>query len=277
MVIGVARRARSRTGVFQPQQLVEKLNQCYNEAVALVNDQGVIPHRPAPDLVKDEVDALRERLAVSERLLEAARAMSTKLDPLEATENITYQACQVLKADRATIYTLDQATNELVLYVAQGAQDIRVPVGVVRTRLPMHYSTPTADSDLANASQGIAGSVAETGRLINVIDAYEDPRFDQEHDRKTGYKTDSILCGPIRGRTGEVLGVIQAINKQSGRFTAFDEDVLETLAAQAGIILQNSMLFQEAEKSRDRVCYYARARLQHVNAARGSQQQLVCV
>lgn len=103
------------------------------------------------------------------------------------------------------------------------------------------------------SAQGIAGSVAETGRLINVTDAYEDPRFDQEHDRKTGYKTDSILCGPIRGRTGEVLGVIQAINKESGRFTAFDEDVLETLAAQAGIILQNSMLFQEAERSRDRV------------------------
>lgn len=69
---------------------------------------------------------------MSERLLEAARAMSTKLDPLEATENITYQACQVLKADRATIFTLDKATNELVLYVAQGAQDIRVPMGVVR-------------------------------------------------------------------------------------------------------------------------------------------------
>ena len=75
-------------------------------------------------------------------------------------------------------------------------------------------------------------------------------------DRRTGYKTDSILCGPIRGRQGEVLGVLQAINKKTGRFTAFDEDVLETLAAQAGIILQNSMLFQEAEKSRDRVTIY---------------------
>lgn len=264
LIVAVARRARTRTGIFQPQQLTERLSQCYNEAVALVNDQGVIPHRPAPDLVKDEVDALRERLAVSERLLEAARAMSTKLDPLEATENITYQACQVLKADRATIFTLDRTTNELVLYVAQGAQDIRVPVGVVRAAVP--YAPPQIETLVTGCralpfvtTQGIAGSVAATGRLINVTDAYEDPRFDQEHDRRTGYKTDSILCGPIRGRTGEVLGVIQAINKQSGRFTAFDEDVLETLAAQAGIILQNSMLFQEAERSRDRVRVIATA------------------
>ena len=58
--------------------------------------------------------------------------MSTKLDPLEATENITYQACQVLNADRATIFTVDDQAQELVLYVAQGANNIRVPMGVVR-------------------------------------------------------------------------------------------------------------------------------------------------
>ena len=44
--------------------MTEKLRDCYNDAVALVNDQGVIPHRPAADLIKDEVDSLRERLNV---------------------------------------------------------------------------------------------------------------------------------------------------------------------------------------------------------------------
>ena len=77
----------------------------------------------------------------------------------------------------------DQATNELVLCVAEGAKNIRVPVG-----------------------QGIAGSVAATGETINIVDAYADPRFSSAADKATGYRTTTILCMPIKALSGQIVG-----------------------------------------------------------------------
>ena len=65
---------------------------------------------------------------------------------------------------------------------------------------------------------GIAGSVAETGETLNVHEAYKDPRFNATIDEQTGYKTRSILCMPICIR-GQVIGVVQMINKIGGNFT----------------------------------------------------------
>jgi signal transduction protein with GAF and PtsI domain len=76
------------------------------------------------------------------------------LDPLQATDNIVTETCRILDCDRATIFTTDFATQELVLKVAEGAKDIRLPLG-----------------------QGIAGAVAASGQTINIPDAYADPRF----------------------------------------------------------------------------------------------------
>jgi GAF domain-containing protein len=102
----------------------------------------------------------------------------------------------------------------------------------------------------------------------------QDDRFDQAVDAETGYRTHSILCGPIQDRTGKVIGVLQAINKrgQDGAavFTSSDEEILSNLAqqvhspriaylrilkhvSQAGIILQNAALFTESQQARERV------------------------
>ena len=65
---------------------------------------------------------------------------------------------------------------------------------------------------------GIAGQVALTGEVLNIEDAYSDPRFNRTVDQLTGYHTHSILCMPIFIR-GSVIGVVQMVNKHSGRFT----------------------------------------------------------
>jgi GAF domain-containing protein len=64
---------------------------------------------------------------------------------------------------------------------------------------------------------GIAGYVAETGETLNVHDAYNDPRFNPSIDEQTGYTTRAILCMPICIR-GQVIGVVQMINKTEGAF-----------------------------------------------------------
>jgi cGMP-specific 3',5'-cyclic phosphodiesterase, invertebrate len=60
--------------------------------------------------------------------------------------------------------------------------------------------------------------VAETKEMVNIKDAYNDPRFSSEIDLKTGYKTNHILSLPICNYEGEVIGVAQIINKTNGTF-----------------------------------------------------------
>ena len=95
---------------------------------------------------------------------------------------------------------------------------------------------------------GIAGLVAITGQVLNIQDAYTDPRFDQRTDQKTGYKTRCILGMPVKNQAGDVLGVIQTMNKAEGPFDANDIEQLESLAAIVAISLENAMLFDEQER-----------------------------
>lgn len=64
---------------------------------------------------------------------------------------------------------------------------------------------------------GIAGTVAETKTIINLKDAYSDPRFNNAIDLRTGYKTRSILSLPILNYEGDIIGVAQIINKTTGK------------------------------------------------------------
>jgi K+-sensing histidine kinase KdpD len=96
---------------------------------------------------------------------------------------------------------------------------------------------------------GIAGHVAKTGEIINIKDAYNDDRFDPTTDKKTGYRTRSILCMPIRepvkkkGQKGDVIGVLQILNRKDGVFTDEDEDLLTSLCSQVAISLVNARLY----------------------------------
>ncbi|MGF1468263.1 MAG: GAF domain-containing protein, partial [Sandaracinaceae bacterium] len=88
-----------------------------------------------------------------------------------------------------------------------------------------------------------AGWVARTGRMLNIKDAYQDVRFDAEWDRRTGYRTRSTICVPMKNRHGRTLGVVQVLNKRSGPFTDEDEGLLTALATQAGVSIENGKLF----------------------------------
>lgn len=69
---------------------------------------------------------------------------------------------------------------------------------------------------------GIAGCVAETKDIVNIKDAYNDPRFNSDIDLKTGYKTNIILSMPICNYEGDVIGVAQIINKTNGETIEID-------------------------------------------------------
>jgi adenylate cyclase len=133
-----------------------------------------------------------------------------------------------LNADRSSLFLYDPETKELYSRVMQGNSmgEVRFP------------------SDL-----GIAGSVFTSGEAeIITADAYDNKRFNQDVDRRTGYRTINILCVPIRNKSREVIGVTQVLNKRAGDFDVEDQHLLEGLAQQAAAALENARLFEKVER-----------------------------
>ncbi|GIW43080.1 MAG: hypothetical protein KatS3mg077_0362 [Candidatus Binatia bacterium] len=144
-------------------------------------------------------------------------AFDSMLD--QVIEAFTFKVGQMTNADRATLFLLDAERGELWSKVARdGGRPLEI-------RIP--------------ASAGIAGHVISTGCLLNVADAYDDPRFHRGVDERTGYRTRSVLCVPIFSRKNEVVGVIQLLNKRDGTFDAADEQQVTSLAVNFGIILES--------------------------------------
>jgi Nif-specific regulatory protein len=143
---------------------------------------------------------------------------------------IAREAAQLLAADRASIFLLDREKGELWSQVALGSQPIRF-----------------------DARLGIAGSVIQTGEIINVKDAHNDPRFYKDLDARTGYRTRSLLALPLRNHSGEVIGAFQVLNKKGGMFIADDEEIAKALAAQAAVAIETARLIEELQRHRDQL------------------------
>jgi hypothetical protein len=119
---------------YRPEQITDWLRNCYTEATALVDEHGIIHGKTvetAPQSLSEQIIELRRKVDGLGKLLDASATIST-LDPMQATDNIITETCRILDCDRATIFTVDSATQELVLCVAEGVKNIRVPIGQVR-------------------------------------------------------------------------------------------------------------------------------------------------
>ena len=158
-------------------------------------------------------------------LLEVARAIASERDLDVLLGVILRETTQVVDADRGTLFLIDPDTGELWSKIADGMgknAEIRFP-GTV----------------------GIAGHVASTGLTVLLQDAYDDPHFNRQVDRDTGYRTRSLLAVPMRTMRGEIVGVLQVLNKRHGPFDQDDADVLSALAGQAAAAIQNAIHHQE--------------------------------
>lgn len=97
--------------------------------------------------------------------------------------------------------------------------------------------------------QGIAGWVFRNRSPLIVDDPYCDPRFCQDVDRQTGFKTRGILCVPLINRKEDCIGTIQVLNKRRDAFSDEDQEMLTHVANQVTIALENSMIYEELKAS----------------------------
>ncbi len=157
-------------------------------------------------------------------LLEITAAISSELQLKPLLQKIMETVTSILNADRSTLFIYDDKNNELWSHVAQGleSKEIRIPT-----------------------NKGIAGHAFTHNETINILDAHTDPRFNPEIDRKTGYHTKSILCMPVTNKRGQVIGVVQVLNKRGGPFSDSDVRRLRAFSSQASVAIENAKLFDE--------------------------------
>lgn len=167
-----------------------------------------------------------------ELILNVARRLASSSDLHQILGMIIDALKVVLHADRASVFQYDADKHELFATRAHGlANDLRLP-----------------------ADRGIIGEAAKTRAIVNIPDAYADPRFNQEVDRKTGYRTRCLLTVPLLDFDSKLVGVAQVLNKDpefGGVFGEQDEVLAQHLADQAAMALKRaSLLDAEREKQR---------------------------
>jgi len=178
--------------------------------------------------VRRKEDQAREEIEIARThklhaLLELGQLIALDLQLKDMLLQISQKACEVMKADRCSIFLYDPQTNELWSTIALGmaGEVIRIP-----------------------SNAGLAGYCFQTGETINLEDVYTDERFNKQVDSDTGYRTQSLLCIPLFTRGGLRLGVIQLLNKNDGFFNKDDETFLQTYGNHASVFIEMAQLHQ---------------------------------
>ena len=140
----------------------------------------------------------------------------------------------VVSADRCTVWLLDEQKEILWTRVAHGVDRIEIP-----------------------RDKGIAGEVATTGEPLIINDPYNDPRFDKDVDKHTGYRTYGIIALPIRDSNGKMIGVVQVLNSLTPlkKFTTKDQQHLLLAASYAGNQLEAVLLQEEMDNTQKEIIF----------------------
>jgi HD-GYP domain-containing protein (c-di-GMP phosphodiesterase class II) len=218
---------------------------------------GVATHR-ALELLESKTRAeargrwvRRYRYELGE-LLQIARAMTTVRDVDQLLGVILEKSRFVTGADAGAIYIVERQGDRSVLRFKLTQND--------------SVSFDSREFTIPMSDRSIAGAAAVHKRALQIPDVYTLPadatfRFDPSFDQRTGYLTRSMIAQPLISQRGEVIGVIQLINKKrdpvaklvtrgqvEAQVVPFDErseELLGMLAAQAGVSLETAMLYGE--------------------------------
>jgi response regulator RpfG family c-di-GMP phosphodiesterase len=141
---------------------------------------------------------------------------------------------ELIVADRCTLWLLDEVKNELWTKVAHGMPEVRI-----------------------SANAGIVGHAISQKVPIIINDPYNDSRFNQEIDKKTGYKTRNIIAIPIKNSDDKIMGAYQAINKmtEADSFAKKDIDHLVLAASYSAKALESAALYKEIEDTQKEIIF----------------------
>lgn len=171
----------------------------------------------------------REKLAI---ILSFAAKIAQSKDIDTILFELASMGKNLIASDRSTVWLINREKNLLWTKIA---------TGMGRTEIPVN--------------SGVVGETVRIGKPIISNSPYELPFFNPEVDKKTGYKTRSLLTLPLFNDTDEVIGAFQCVNKVSGEevFTNEDLELLNLLAGYAQKALINALLTREIEKTQTEI------------------------
>ncbi|MGB3401601.1 MAG: HD domain-containing phosphohydrolase [Microcoleaceae cyanobacterium] len=198
--------------------------------------------------------ALTEQTELIEQLLEIGAALSGTQDLGTLLNLILTKSREITNSDAGSVYLVDRR-DQVPRLLFKAAQNASIPDLSFR-----EFSIPLTDKSLA-------GYVALTGETLNLSDAYNLPidqpyRLDCSFDRMISYRTRSVLILPMPNLQGEILGVLQLINRKIDKntvltpentlastlaFSEWEERILRSLASQAAVSIERNQLEDSIE------------------------------
>ena len=180
-------------------------------------------------LTRSRTQSLTRKEKFNELLLQITNDMAASKNLDEELETLVDITTSAIGGERGTIFLNDENSQELYSRFAQG--NFRREIRIMNTK-------------------GVAGWVFTHNEGAIILDAYKDDRFDKSVDMRTGYRTKSILCAPLKTVNGEIIGVSQILNKIDGKFSEDDLEILQAMTQQAAIAIQGNIIVEQIEKSR---------------------------
>jgi len=186
------------------------------------------------------VTGLEKKLQIRQALLDITNRIHAAQNIKQILVDLKDGILNLFDAHSITIYVVDRTRNEIYSMFLIGAQvkEIRVPIN----------------------NRSIAGYVANTGKAINIADAYDTEELkkidrelalDTSWDKKTGFRTREILAGPIfHNKT--LMGVVQVLNKKTGpgKFSEDESGFLQEITGVLGVAFFNQERFAKRRKTR---------------------------
>ena len=201
---------------------------------------------------------LKEKCAILEdrvkRLQEIGLALSTEDDINVIFELIMGEAKNITNADGRTLYMIsdDGKTMKFEIMATESMNFAQGGTTGIEIKIP---PMQLFDEEGNPNHSSIVAYSANTGKTVNIKDAYKEKGFDftgaKTFDKNTGYRTQSVLSVPLKNHENDIVGVMQLINAkdpQSGKTISFSADMqhqIESLASQGAVALTNKRLVAE--------------------------------
>ncbi len=166
-------------------------------------------------------------------LAESATVITGSLNLAEVLQSILEQTGHALGTDAVSL-AVSETEGETLEYLASTSKKRHDIVG-----------------EKVVFGQGIAGWVAKEKKGLIIPDAYKDSRFNPNIDQKTGFRTKAIACAPIYSQ-GEFVGILEAINPQSGKFDPDALMLLSGIGSLAGTAIRHAQLFEAQQSAHKR-------------------------
>lgn len=156
--------------------------------------------------LKQTVEHLKKENTQLQRYVAIGKSVGVERNLERLLPLIMTEISKLLDADRSTLFMLDWEKMELWTKYAEGLKGDRITIAL---------------------KMGIVGCCVLSRELIRVANAYEDARFNPQFDKKTSFRTESVLAAPLFNPNGEVKGAVELLNKKTGLFTEADEQLAQ--------------------------------------------------